>query len=181
MKERWEAWNRAIAAGLMEEGAETKYRFTPHGKVLSVAVGKSGQILANGERLAPSFAEQLRGEMPFLDGMVTFYENNQAASCGLEGGTEDGVAALEPPPAAGAAALRWWVSRPGGFPRATGTVPSPAEGVGQACGGKSSSRRSFCRAPSPWTRRRSEISRLSRSWPARTLPMPGSDSSSRFT
>lgn len=97
MKERWEAWNRAIAAGLMEEGAETKYHFTPDGKVLSVAVGKSGQVLANGQRLTPSFAEHLRREMPFLAQMVTFYENNQAAGRGLEGGPEDGVTALEPP------------------------------------------------------------------------------------
>lgn len=97
MKERWEAWNRAIAAGLMEEGAETKYHFTPDGKVLSVAVGKSGQILANGERLTPSFAEQLRREMPFLAGMVAFYENNQAAGRGLEGAPEDDVTVLEPP------------------------------------------------------------------------------------
>ncbi|MBZ4321437.1 hypothetical protein [Streptomyces huiliensis] len=37
------AWNRAIAAGPMENGAETKYHFTPDGKVLSGAVGKSGQ------------------------------------------------------------------------------------------------------------------------------------------
>lgn len=44
MKQPWEAWNRAIAAGLMEEAAETKYHFTPDGKVLSVAVGKSGRI-----------------------------------------------------------------------------------------------------------------------------------------
>lgn len=97
MKERWEAWNRAIDAGLMEEGAETKYHSTPDGKVLSVAVGKSSQILANGERLTPSFAEQLRREMPFLAPMVTFYENNQAAGRGLEGGPEDGVTMLEPP------------------------------------------------------------------------------------
>lgn len=97
MRERWEGWNRAIAAGLMEEGAETKYHFTPDGKVLSVAVGKSGQILANGQRLTPSFAEQLHREMPFLAGMVTFYENNQAAGRGLEGGPEDGVTLLEPP------------------------------------------------------------------------------------
>ncbi|MEU9113587.1 hypothetical protein AB0D04_17830 [Streptomyces sp. NPDC048483] len=40
----WHAWNRAIEVGLMEDGAETKYHFTPDGKVLSVAVGRSGQI-----------------------------------------------------------------------------------------------------------------------------------------
>ncbi|MDJ0383742.1 hypothetical protein [Streptomyces sp. G-G2] len=97
MKERWEAWDRAVAAGLMEEGAETKYHFTPDGKVLSVAVGKSGQLLANGERLTPSAADRLRVEMPFLAQMVTFYENNQAAGRGLEGGPEDGVTMLEPP------------------------------------------------------------------------------------
>ncbi|MFF3982259.1 hypothetical protein [Streptomyces sp. NPDC001828] len=38
------------------------------GKVLSVAVGKSGQLLANGERLAPSAAKRFRTEMPFLGG-----------------------------------------------------------------------------------------------------------------
>ncbi|MFF1358542.1 hypothetical protein [Streptomyces sp. NPDC058297] len=62
MKERWAAWNRAIAAGLMEEGAEAKYHFTPDGKVLSVAVGKSGQILANGQR--PTANGRSRG-LPF--------------------------------------------------------------------------------------------------------------------
>lgn len=97
MRERCEAWDRAIEIGLMEEGAETKYHFTPDGKVLSVAVGKSGQILANGERLTPSVADRLRIEMPFLAGMVTFYENNQAAGLGLDGGPEDGVTLLEPP------------------------------------------------------------------------------------
>lgn len=39
-------WGRAIEVGLMASGAETKYRFTPDGKVLSVAVGRSGQLLA---------------------------------------------------------------------------------------------------------------------------------------
>ncbi|MFD8887542.1 hypothetical protein ACFV0H_34400 [Streptomyces erythrochromogenes] len=92
-------WDRAIEAGLMASGAETKYHFTPDGKVLSVAVGRSGQLLANGERLTPSFAERLRGQMPFLAQMVTFYENNQAAGRGLDGGPEDGVSILPPPPA----------------------------------------------------------------------------------
>jgi hypothetical protein len=90
-------WDRAVDAGLMESGAETKYHFTPDGKVLSTAVGRSGQILVNGERLTPSVAERLRGEMPFLARMVTFYENNQAAGRGLEGGPEDGVTMLDPP------------------------------------------------------------------------------------
>jgi hypothetical protein len=44
------AWDRAIEAGLMGGGVETKYHFTPDGKVLSVAVGKSGQALADGGR-----------------------------------------------------------------------------------------------------------------------------------
>ncbi len=34
--------------------------------MLSVAVGRSGQVLANGERLTPSAAERLREEMPLL-------------------------------------------------------------------------------------------------------------------
>ncbi|GAA0417741.1 hypothetical protein [Streptomyces luteireticuli] len=66
----------------MEDGAETKYHFTPDGKVLSVAVGKSWQALANGERLTPSVAERLRREMPLLAPMVTFYENNQGSGTG---------------------------------------------------------------------------------------------------
>jgi hypothetical protein len=81
----------------MAAGAETKYHFTPDGAVLSAAVGKSGQILLNGERLTPSVAERLRREMPLLAGMVTFYESNQAADRGLEGGPEDGVMPLAPP------------------------------------------------------------------------------------
>lgn len=97
MERIWHAWNGAIERGLMEDGAETKYHFTPDGKVLSVAVGKSGQLLANGERLTPSVADRLRVEMPFLAQMVTFYENNQAAGRGLEGGPGDGVTMLEPP------------------------------------------------------------------------------------
>ncbi|MEU2517125.1 hypothetical protein [Streptomyces syringium] len=90
----WHAWSRAIDSGLMEDGAERKYHFTPDGRVLSVAVGRSGQVLANGERLTPSVAERLRREMPFLAPTVTFYENNQAAGCGLEGAPGDGVIPL---------------------------------------------------------------------------------------
>ncbi|WP_372405301.1 hypothetical protein [Streptomyces luteireticuli] len=45
-------------------------------------MGKSGQALANGERLTPSVAERLRREMPFLAPMVTFYENNQGSGTG---------------------------------------------------------------------------------------------------
>lgn len=86
----WHAWNRAIDCGLMEDGAETTYHFTPDGKVLSVAVGKSGQV----QRLTPSVAERLRWEMPFLAPVVTFYENNQAAGRGLEGAPDDGVIPL---------------------------------------------------------------------------------------
>ncbi|MEU5090388.1 hypothetical protein [Streptomyces sp. NPDC021356] len=66
---------------------------------LSVAVGKSGQVLANGERLTPSVAERLRTEMPLLAGMVAFYENNQLAGRGLDGAPEDGVMPLLPPSA----------------------------------------------------------------------------------
>ncbi|MFK0181740.1 hypothetical protein ACIQVR_37945 [Streptomyces xanthochromogenes] len=91
------AWDRAIDAGLMEDGAETKYHFTPDGKVLSVAAGRSGQVLANGERLTPSAAERLRREMPLLARTVTFYENNQLAGRGLGGGPQDGLMSLLPP------------------------------------------------------------------------------------
>ncbi|MEE1782703.1 hypothetical protein PUR71_07170 [Streptomyces sp. SP17BM10] len=81
----------------MDDGAETKYHVAPDGQVLSVAVGTSGQLLANGEPLTPSVADRLRLEMPWLAGIVTFYENNQAAGRGLEGSPEDGVSLLEPP------------------------------------------------------------------------------------
>ncbi|UKZ02701.1 hypothetical protein BOQ63_000780 (plasmid) [Streptomyces viridifaciens] len=56
----------------MDDDAETKYHFAPDGEVLSVAVGKSAQVLANGERLTPSVAERLRRELPLLAHMVTF-------------------------------------------------------------------------------------------------------------
>ncbi|WP_338675978.1 hypothetical protein V1460_25640 [Streptomyces sp. SCSIO 30461] len=91
------AWDRAIDAGLMTDGAETKYHFTPDGGVLSVAEGRSGQVLVNGERLTPSVAERLREQMPLLAPMVTFYENNQLAGRGLAGAPEDGVMPLAPP------------------------------------------------------------------------------------
>ncbi|MGW0920720.1 hypothetical protein ACWD3J_17100 [Streptomyces sp. NPDC002755] len=90
-------WDRAIDTGLMAGGTDVKYHFTPDGKVLSVAVGRSGQVLANGERLTPSVAERLRQEMPLLAGMVTFYENNQLAGRGLDGAPQDGVTPLLPP------------------------------------------------------------------------------------
>jgi hypothetical protein len=53
-----------VDTGLMEDDTETKYHFTPDGTVLSAVVGKSGQVLASGERLTPSVAERLRTEMP---------------------------------------------------------------------------------------------------------------------
>jgi hypothetical protein len=90
-------WDRAIDTGLMTSGTDVKYHFTPDGKVLSVAVGRSGQVLANGERLTPSVAERLREQMPLLAGMITFYENNQLAGRGLDGAPEDGVMPLLPP------------------------------------------------------------------------------------
>lgn len=90
------AWNQAIDSGLMADGAETKYHFTPDGEVLSVAVGKNGQVLANGERLTPSVAERLRRELPLLAHMVTFYERNQIDGRGLDGAPEDGLTLLEP-------------------------------------------------------------------------------------
>ncbi|MDP5317330.1 hypothetical protein P8A23_41470, partial [Streptomyces sp. Alt4] len=57
-------WDRAVDAGLMASGTDVKYHLGPDGTVLSVAVGRSGQVLANGERLTPSAAERLREEMP---------------------------------------------------------------------------------------------------------------------
>ncbi|MGW6308289.1 hypothetical protein [Streptomyces niveus] len=90
-------WDRAIDSGLMADGAEVKYHLGPDGTVLSAAVGRSGQVLANGERLIPSVADRLRAEMPLLAGMVTFYENNQLAGRGLEGAPEDGVLPLPDP------------------------------------------------------------------------------------
>ncbi|MFI9275972.1 hypothetical protein ACIGXM_35565 [Kitasatospora sp. NPDC052896] len=93
------AWNRAVATGLMDDGAETKYHFAPDGEVLSVAVGKSGQVLGNGERLTPSVAERLRRELPLLAHMVTFYERNQTDGRGLDGAPEDGMMLLDLPAA----------------------------------------------------------------------------------
>ncbi|MFJ2203292.1 hypothetical protein [Streptomyces violaceusniger] len=90
-------WDRAVDSGLMASGTETKYHLGPDGTVLSVAMGRSGQVLANGERLTPSVAERLREQMPLLAGMVTFYENNQLAGRGLDGAPEDGVMPLLPP------------------------------------------------------------------------------------
>lgn len=89
-------WDRAVETGLMASGRDVKYHLGPDGTVLSVAVGRSGQVLANGERLTPSVAERLRREMPLLAGMVTFYENNQLAGRGLDGAPEDGVSPLPP-------------------------------------------------------------------------------------
>ncbi|MFF3787239.1 hypothetical protein [Streptomyces sp. NPDC001933] len=106
------AWDRAVDTGLMEGGTETKYHFTPDGEVLSVAVGRSGQVLANGERLTPSVAERLRMEMPLLTGMVTFYENNQLAGRGLgsldqrPGRGADASLGGFPPPASGGDLVR---------------------------------------------------------------------------
>ncbi|MGX1972350.1 hypothetical protein [Streptomyces kronopolitis] len=73
------AWERAVDNGLMDEGAETTYHCTPDGKLLSIAVGKTGQILVNGEQLTPRVAHRLRGEMPFLAQLITLYEEAQAA------------------------------------------------------------------------------------------------------
>ncbi|MFG3590726.1 hypothetical protein [Streptomyces sp. NPDC047990] len=89
-------WDRAVDAGLMAGGTDTKYHLGPDGTVLSVALGRNGQILANGERLTPSAAERLRTQMPLLAGMITFYENNQLAGRGLDGAPEDGVMPLQP-------------------------------------------------------------------------------------
>ncbi|WP_234315337.1 hypothetical protein [Streptomyces globisporus] len=89
-------WDRAIDTGLMPSGAEVKYHLGPDGTVLSVALSRSGQVLAHGERLTPSAAERLRGQMPLLAGMVTFYENNQLAGLGLDGAPEDGIMPIAP-------------------------------------------------------------------------------------
>ncbi|MEV0581184.1 hypothetical protein [Streptomyces sp. NPDC050392] len=87
-------WDRAVDAGLMASGTDVKYHLGPDGTVLSVAIGRSGQVLANGERLTPSAAERLREEMPLLAGMVTYYESNQLAGRGLDGAPDDGVMPL---------------------------------------------------------------------------------------
>ncbi|MFB8353027.1 hypothetical protein [Streptomyces niveus] len=90
-------WDRAIDSGLMASGTDVTYHLGPDGTVLSAAVGWSGQVLANGERLTPSVAEHLRAKMPLLAGMVTFYENNQLDGRGLDGAPEDGVLPLPDP------------------------------------------------------------------------------------
>ncbi|MFH9241690.1 hypothetical protein ACH4KO_09805 [Streptomyces anulatus] len=64
----------------MKSGAETKYPFTPDGKVLPVAVGKSGQVLANGERLTPSVAVRLRMDMPLS--MAVHSPSSGPTTCG---------------------------------------------------------------------------------------------------
>ncbi|MFI5867313.1 hypothetical protein [Streptomyces sp. NPDC051546] len=87
-------WERAIDSGLIDGATEAKYHLGPDGTVLSVAVGRSGQVLANGERLTPSAAERLRKEMPRLAGIVTFYESNQRAGLGLQGAPEEGMVRL---------------------------------------------------------------------------------------
>lgn len=143
------AWDRAIDTGLMEDGAETKYHFGPDGKVLSVAVGRSGQVLANGMRLTPSVAERLRTEMPLLAQMVTFYENNQLAGRGLDGAPEDGVMPLRGAPApqpmlpvdekalAGAKAATAVLVRQGKVSEPVGAMVIPApRGVLFAVGGR---------------------------------------------
>ncbi|WP_245703690.1 hypothetical protein [Streptomyces lushanensis] len=96
-------WDWAINTGLMAGGAEVKYHLGLDGTVLSVALGRSGQALADGERLSPSVAEGLREQMPLLAGMVSFYENNQLAGRGLDGAPEDGV--MPPAPRA-----RWYAA-----------------------------------------------------------------------
>ncbi|GAB2520736.1 hypothetical protein GCM10026982_54610 [Nocardiopsis aegyptia] len=94
------AWDRAITLGLMASGQDVKYHFDPDGGVLPVAEGKSGQVLANGERLTPAVTERLRAQMPLLAEMVTFYERGQISGRGLAGAPEDGVSALGAPRAA---------------------------------------------------------------------------------
>ncbi|MFF7234686.1 hypothetical protein [Streptomyces sioyaensis] len=126
-----EAWDRAIDNGLMDEGAETKYHCAPDGKLLSIAVGKTGQILVNGEQLTPRVANRLRGEMPFLAQLVTLYEQNQAAQLQrrMDEVATDGVSLLRQPSGPDPllrvvpAAVHLWVqktvspgSRPGGEP-----------------------------------------------------------------
>ncbi|OKI23011.1 hypothetical protein A6A08_18065 [Nocardiopsis sp. TSRI0078] len=91
------AWDRAIALGLMDSGQDVKYHFAPDAGVLSVAESKSGQVLANGERLTPAVADRLRAQMPLLAEMVTFYERGQISGRGLVGAPEDGVSALGAP------------------------------------------------------------------------------------
>ncbi|OLT30540.1 hypothetical protein BJF83_24685 [Nocardiopsis sp. CNR-923] len=97
MRRLAQAWDRAASSGLMEQGQDIKYHFAPDGRVLSVATGKNGQVLANGERLTPATADRLRAQMPLLAPMVTFYERNQIAGQGLNGAPEDGVSALPLP------------------------------------------------------------------------------------
>lgn len=94
------AWDRAIGNGLMDDGAETTYHCTPDGKLLSTAVGKTGQILVNGEQLTPRLAHQLRREMPFLAQLVTLYEETQAAQSQrrTDEVTTDGFSRLRQPP-----------------------------------------------------------------------------------
>ncbi|MBB5491509.1 hypothetical protein [Nocardiopsis metallicus] len=94
-------WDRAIDLGLMASGQDVKYHFAPDGGVLSVAEGKSGQVLANGERLTPAVAERLRAQMPLLAEVVTFYERNQIDNLGLGGAPQDGLSALPVPRSAG--------------------------------------------------------------------------------
>lgn len=146
----YRAWDAAVASGLMEEGAETKYHFTPDGKVLSVAVGKSGQLLANGERLTPSVAERLRREMPLMAQMVNLYVMNQFTGRGMQGAPQDGVTMLEPPKApepvpqvdeqalAEAQDATTKLVREGKVSQPAGVmvIPSPRRGVLLAVGGR---------------------------------------------
>ncbi|WP_066948888.1 hypothetical protein [Streptomyces lushanensis] len=43
--------DRAIDTGLMASGTDVKYHLGPDGTVFPVALGRSGQVLASGERL----------------------------------------------------------------------------------------------------------------------------------